>query len=153
MKTILISLSVLLITSCAAQDRAEDQLQKLEWLCETWERMNTKSGQQTFEIWEKEEDRLTGVGYTLQGSDTVFVERLSITVIDGELYYGSEVAHNPEAVYFKMKITGSESFESSNPKHDFPKKITYKLDNDLLTATISGDGKAIPFQFKKVNSK
>lgn len=149
MKITFTLISILLVTAYCAQGQAEEELQKFEWLCATWERLDTKPGQHAFEIWEMKGDRLNGIGYTLQGEDTVFVEHLSIIIRDSELYYGSEVSHNPAAVYFKIQVTGNTSFKSSNPDHDFPKAIDYSLVGEMLTATISGDGKAIPFRFKK----
>ncbi|MEM6524282.1 MAG: hypothetical protein AAGF85_03510 [Bacteroidota bacterium] len=133
-----------------AQESTKTHLDQLNWLCKKWQRSNIKPGRTAFESWVKQGSSLKGIGLTLQGSDTVFVEHLSISYHDGELYYISEVAHNPAPVYFKMEITGAKSFVSKNPEHDFPKQIEYESDGEYMTATISGDGKKIPFRFKKM---
>lgn len=91
------------------------------------------------------------MGVTLRGSDTVFVEKLSIIEKDGILNYVAEVAHNASATYFKFTAISETGFTCVNPSHDFPKKIEYALDGNRLTATISGDGKSIPFYFKKID--
>lgn len=93
---------------------------------------------------------LKGIGFTLQGADTVFREDLEIVSQEGKLYYVADVAHNDEPVHFKINITSDHSFESANSQHDFPKQISYTCTGKSLTATISGDGKEIPFQFKRV---
>ncbi|MEM9390329.1 MAG: hypothetical protein AAGA02_07645 [Bacteroidota bacterium] len=139
---------LLSLISFGQATNATHQIDKLSWLCKTWERTNVKIGRRAYETWEREGDSLKGVGITLQGSDTVFIEELSIAVRNNDLYYGSVVAHNPGPVYFKIDITGARSFKSSNPKHDFPKEIMYELNDRDLTVIISGDGKKVPFKFR-----
>ncbi len=132
--------------SCSAQES-----KKLDWLIGKWQRENVRPGRTAFEIWERNNQGLTGIGVTLQGSDTVFIERLAIAEKDGELFYVANVSSNASATFFKMTSYDESGFESENPDHDFPKKITYKLEEDVMTATISGDGKQIPFLFKRVD--
>lgn len=136
---------------CLAQESATTDLDQLMWLCKKWQRSTMKPGRTAFESWVKEGDSLKGIGLTLQGSDTVFVEHLSISYRDGALYYISDVTHNPAPVHFKLEITGPESFISKNPEHDFPKQIQYESDGEYMTATISGNGKKIPFRFKSID--
>ena len=69
--------------------------------------------------------------------------------IDGKFYYVAEVSHNPDPTYFEMTSISDNGFICENPDHDFPKKITYKLENGVLIATISGNGKEIAFVFKR----
>ena len=146
--TFLISMVFIYLGSYGQDTKQTSQIDQLLWLCKTWERTNIKQGQKTFEKWTRKGNVLEGVGVTIQGQDTVFIERLSISERDGELHYGSEVAHNPAPVYFKVQITGETSFISRNTKHDFPKAIEYNLEGEYLTAIISGDGKQVPFRFK-----
>lgn len=108
-----------------------------------------KEGQSAFESWEVTKKTLTGIGVTLRGVDTVFMESLSIIEKDQNLYYVANVSENASPTLFKITSISKRGFVSENPQHDFPKKIEYLLDGETLTATISGDGKAIPFVFKK----
>ena len=150
MKTTL-TLSILILTSTwLPAQSTESRLEKMEWLCKTWKRTDVSGDKTAYEIWTRDGDALRGKGYTLNGADTVFVEQLSIVVKDDALFYVSEVSHNPAPVYFEIEITGLASFISRNPKHDFPKEIEYNLVGDELTATISGDGKKVPFKFKLI---
>lgn len=138
----------LLISAFTTQGQS---IERLNWINGTWERQSTKPGSTAFESWELINDSFKGMGVTLRGTDTVFVEKLSIIEKDGVLNYVAEVAHNASATYFKMTAISESGFTCENPSHDFPKKIEYSLDGDLLTATISGNGKSIPFYFKKID--
>ena len=44
---------------------------------------------------------------------------------------------------------GINYFISRNPEHDFPRVITYRLENGELRATVSNDIKKIEYRFKK----
>ncbi|MEM6358922.1 MAG: hypothetical protein AAF149_18565 [Bacteroidota bacterium] len=153
MKIQFISAMLVLLTlvSFGQHSNETHKIDNLSWLCKTWERTNVKTGQRAYETWRREGDSLKGVGVTLQGSDTVFIEELSIAVRNDDLYYGAVVGHNPGPVYFKIDITGAGSFKSSNPKHDFPKEIMYELNDKDLTVIIGGDGKKALFKFRVVD--
>lgn len=123
-----------------------------KWMTGTWGRQNTKLGSSAFESWEKMTKKgFSGQGITLQGADTVFVEKLSIVKKENKLYYVAEVSQNVAPTYFKITSYSKNGFVCENPDHDFPKKIEYKLQGNILTATISGEGKEIPFQFRRMD--
>ena len=127
-----------------------DKMKNLMWLEGTWSRLNNKTGQSGFERWTKSSSiELRGVGVTLKGTDTLFVEKLRILERDGDLYYVADVPENQKPVHFKLTNITSTEFVCENPAHDFPKKITYRRDKEKLTATISGDGKSVAFLFQK----
>ena len=96
-------------------------------------------------------DGLAGQGLTLRGADTVFVENLSILLKGDAYFYVAEVAHNKTPTFFEITSLDAGKFTCENPQHDFPKKISYTLNDNVLTVVISGDGKSIPFIFKKSN--
>ncbi|MEP5614278.1 MAG: DUF6265 family protein [Cyclobacteriaceae bacterium] len=139
---------LLVLTSCGLKAQ---ESKKLDWLVGKWERENVRSGRTAFEIWERQGDSLNGIGVTMQGADTVFVEKLNIISKEGQLYYIANVSANASPTLFKISMYDASGFVSENPEHDFPKKIVYKLDGNKLIATISGDGNEIPFAFKKVD--
>lgn len=145
MRTLLLFTIILSSYSLSAQS-----LKTLNWLYGTWERENTKAGQTAFEVWEKPAmEELKGLGVTLKEADTVFMEKLSIVTKDQKLYYVAEVSQNAEPTFFEMTSTSKKGFVCENPEHDFPKKIEYMLQGDKLKVTISGDGKEIPFFFRR----
>ncbi|MEQ9403007.1 MAG: DUF6265 family protein [Cyclobacteriaceae bacterium] len=124
----------------------------LKWLAAKWERVNVKAGQTAFEVWEKTgKEQLSGQGITLRGTDTVFIEKLSILMKEGDLYYVAEVSQNQDPTYFKITSASKDGFTCENPEHDFPKKIVYRLSGKDLTAVISGNGKEMGFVFRRVD--
>ncbi|MEQ9231258.1 MAG: DUF6265 family protein [Cyclobacteriaceae bacterium] len=146
MKTTIILFALLLTASLQAQ-----KLKDFKWLEGTWERQGTKVGSTAFESWTYSNDGLKGEGLTLKGADTVFVEKLSLIMKDNKLFYVAEVSHNTEPTYFEITSVSKTGFICENPDHDFPKKIEYAFTGTEMIATISGDGKDIPFRFKKLD--
>ncbi len=147
-------LSLFWLKPASAQQNDNAGLAQVEWLAGKWERLNTRPGRTAFEVWEKKDWGYTGMGYTLQGIDTVFVERLSIRSRDGELWYVADVSQNVEPTWFKFTETSESGFVCENPDHDFPKRIEYIMgDGDNMQAIISGDGQSVTFSFRKVRYK
>ena len=124
----------------------------MSWLLGKWQRTDTKPSQVAFESWSKESDnKWAGIGVTLQGSDTVFVENLGIILQNDTIFYVAEVEHNPSAVKFKLIELSENGFIVENPSHDFPKRIEYHVNGKQLKAYISGNGKKVSFNFERVD--
>lgn len=145
----------ILICGCAtaASSQAikeEDNLKRISWLLGKWDRTNVKPGKTASERWEKISDReWKGYAVSLRGKDTVYMEKIRIIIQNNWLFYEADVPGNKAPVYFKFTTLNEQGFACENPGHDFPKKIEYKLKGDSLLATISGDGKAMHFTFKR----
>ncbi len=144
MKALLLLLLLVFSVSANAQS-----LKEIEWLAGTWNRTNVKAGRSAHERWIKTAEGLQGWGVNMSGTDTTLVEKLRIIIKDNKLYYVVDVPHNKESTYFLITEATANSFTCENPKHDFPKKITYQLEGNKLKATISGDGKAMDFLFER----
>ncbi|MEQ9422894.1 MAG: DUF6265 family protein [Cyclobacteriaceae bacterium] len=131
---------------------AQSELDQFAWLLGKWERSNVRSNRTAFENWEKSSDsKFSGIGFTLQDGDTVFVEKLELVSNKDGVFYVANVAHNAAPVFFKIIEITDSGFISENLKHDFPKRIEYELSGNNLKATISGDGKQIPFEFIRID--
>lgn len=108
------------------------------------------------EKWEKTNDSLlSGIGFSLSGKDTAFAEKLLIKRIGDSVFYGALVDENREYIYFKLTEAGRNYWKFSNPFHDYPNIIEYKLENDtLLKATTSNSrgNKKIVFKLRKISS-
>jgi len=150
MKYILTAILVFFSTVTRAQVSASD-FKKLYWLEGTWTQMNLKTpGRMSIERWIKTGDTLlVGKTVSLHGSDTLSIEKATLRVKEGAIYYVAEVSHNKEPVYFKLASISATTFTCENKTHDFPKKISYTLLGNILKATISGNGKSIDYLFKK----
>lgn len=124
---------------------------KLSWLEGTWSQTNEKKpGRTSTEQWQVSGDYiLSGRTVTLQGKDTLSIEKATLLIQDNTLYYVADVPHNKQPVYFKLTSLNDNGFVCENSSHDFPKKISYQLFGNILKATISGDGKAIDYIFKR----
>jgi len=121
-----------------------------DWLLGAWKRTNDAEGSQTYEHWKKVNDtELSGWGYTLKASDTVWQE--SIRLIKSKDNWNFEVLGQDDIgpTIFKVTKMEMESFTCENKANEFPKKIRYAKVEKGLNAVISGDGKVILFQFAR----
>jgi len=141
MRVLLFLFCLFLISSC----KIENTIQKPNFIIGNWERLDDKEGKKTYEIWRED---FTGLGLTLKNNDTVFKEILSIVSINDTLTLKVEGV-NETATLFKITQQTDTSFVAENPTHDFPTKITYWLENNLLKAHVSNAKFGIDFVFKK----
>ena len=146
MKKITFTICLAITLTTVGQSRKD-----FKWLEGTWRRENNKPGTMTLEKWVITKEAITGQGITVKERDTTFMENLKIVKEGGNWSYVAEVAHNPTPTYFKITEVTSDGFVSSNPAHDFPKKITYLKTKTGMIVTISGDEKQIPFVFVRTD--
>lgn len=155
MKTLIVLFCLGLSLNLFAQnpDGIKTDFEKLYFLNGTWNQTNIKKpGRSLTEKWTKSGDyEMKGQAVTLQNSDTVFVERITLTIKDNTIYYIADVPQNKQPILFKVTSLTNTSFTCENPEHDFPKKITYELTGIELKATISGNGKSIEYRYVKID--
>jgi hypothetical protein len=140
MKKILLIIYCIILVSCTKEEPKD-----LDFLIGNWIRLNDKTNHQTYESWNS---NLTGIGYTLKGTDTVFKEILSIIKKNDTLFLQVEGV-NESPTLFKFTSMTKTSFVCENPLNDFPQKIDYKKEFDTLKAIISSDGYSSVFKFIK----
>lgn len=121
--------------------------QNPDFLIGKWKRVNNEKGKNTYEIWNK---NFSGLGYTLKDNDTLFKEDLSIVTLDGNTYL-QVIGVNKNPTYFRITELTKSSFTCQNNKNEFPKKISYWLENKKLNAKVSNDDFAIDFVFEKMD--
>ena len=143
--------SIGLVSATQLKDNKTQSINDIAWILGEWQRTNVRPGTTAYEFWEKSsENLLAGIGFSMKGSDTTFIEKLKIELKDGNLYYVADVQENAEPVYFKVTQITSNGFVSENPAHNFPKMISYELKDEVMTAIISDGGdKKMSFVFKK----
>ena len=135
---------------CSVYGQEAPDLKKLEWLAGSWKITNGKEGETGMENWVRlSEMEWRGSGFTLRGSDTSFVENLRIIIKNNHIYYIADTRGNPEPVWYRFTEIRKDGFACENPEYDFPKRIEYHKKGNKITATVSGDGKFIDYQFKK----
>ena len=141
MKDLTYLLLIIFLSSCSNKDH------NLDWLLGKWERTNNKKGTITYEQWQRKDSVYTGLGFTLQGNDTIFKENMRILKING--VWNLEVnGVNPEPTYFYFTNQTENGFVCENPDNEFPKVIEYFIEDKKLTAIISDETTKIPFYFK-----
>lgn len=119
------------------------------WLNGDWIRVNEEEGKTTFESWEKlNENEFRGVGYTLQGLDTIFKENIKlIRKTKRWIFEVSGVNETPTA--FELVAVTDTSFTAENEQNPFPKKIKYWIEGDQLNAVVSAEETKIQFTFER----
>lgn len=153
-KAVLLSFFLFTLSlSCSAQSssKTKSDFKSLDWIIGQWNRTNVKPGSTASESWEKISDTVfKGIGVSMKGSDTTFVEHLRIEIKSDKIYYVADVRENATPTYFELTEVSVNGFTSQNLKHDFPKVISYMLKNEKLTAIISDGGdKQMGFVFKR----
>ena len=153
MKKVLLAAAVIIGLS-AFLKADKKTFKKLYALQGTW-KMITKRGT-ICEEWKKiDNNYLQSKGYMIKGNDTLVNERVALTNTDEGIFYTSTVENqnNKQPVAFKMTKAENSMFVFENPKHDFPKRIVYKLVTaDSLHAFIDDGteaGKKQNFYYKR----
>jgi hypothetical protein len=96
-------------------------------LCETWGKPNGNMVQ--------------GSSYRIQGSDTLWLEHVSLEWLHGRIMYTPTTAgqNDGKPVPFELNSIDSGRFCFANLQHDFPQRIIYRfIHHDSLHARIVG---------------
>ncbi len=137
---------------CQAPVSAEAQMNQIRWLLGSWARTNAAPGKSGYEIWENvSATAWKGLGISMKGTDTTFIEKLKIGVENGKLWYIADVPQNKGLVYFEITSVTNDSFVCENPRHDFPQTIAYKFDGKTIRARVSAGDRGIDYLFVRSN--
>jgi len=120
----------------------------LDWIVGHW--CASLDGASAEEVWQPPEDGVyVGAGRTRDhGNDSM--EYLRIAEVDGVQSYIAQPAGQPPTP-FKRTAGGESWVRFENPDHDFPQRIEYRREGDMLHAEIAGpnkDGEHKEFVFK-----
>ncbi|SNR14035.1 hypothetical protein [Tenacibaculum jejuense] len=140
MKQLFFIFFLLIIVSC------KQEVTNPDFLIGKWKRVNNENSKETFEIWNQ---NFSGIGYSLQEKDTVFKENLAIIEIQGNKYL-QVTGVNQRPTLFEFTELTKNSFTCKNPSNEFPKLISYWLENNQLKAKVANDDFAIDFVFDRI---
>lgn len=137
-----------LIASCSgpapdpATVMAPDPLEKYRRLLGDW--IDTVPGRDhtCFERWSMDGDTaIAGFGHVIAGGDTVFIEDLRLSVVNGKVVYAARVGsrNNGTWVPFTAQATGPDTLMFENASHDFPQCITYVRSDDGWDVAVTGN--------------
>ena len=130
-----------------------DLMDPVAWLAGCWQRV--EGSRITEEQWMRPlGGSMAGMSRTVDGSRTVAFEHLRIEARDGALTYVALPSGQRETS-FAMTGFGPKWVEFSNPAHDFPQLVRYRLQADgSLLAQIEGPGdsgpRVVDFPFRRV---
>ena len=134
-----------------------EKIAELDWLVGNW--INDAGLEKSYENWIKKNDStLTAHSFTLLGRDTIFAERITLTQKNNETLFIVNAYQETEdqVVVFKLQKNDNGIYSFENPRHDYPKSISYSNPvRDSLHAWIEGtvvdEYRKIDFLFKRVN--
>ena len=111
----------------------------------TWG-MSTPNGK-IIETWKKNgNNRYAGTSYMVSGTDTTIFETVTLEKTAAGVFYIVTAAgqNNEKPVSFQQTTARGNLFIFENPKHDYPRRISYEfVNNETLRAWID-DGETIP---------
>lgn len=107
--------------------------ENVDWLVGCWESFENYSK----EVWVRNPDgALLGFSASVENSEIAFYELLYIREVGGRLTYTAHPAGQNSATFLVSSIDG-QSVVFENPSHDYPQRISYRLEGLTLTADIS----------------
>lgn len=110
----------------------------LDWLAGHWCGIGSHAGSE--ELWlPPAKGELLGLSRSLRDGEMTAFEYLRIVHDDGQSYYVAQPGGRPPT-RFARTAAGPSWVRFDNPAHDFPQRIEYRRDGDVLTASISGPG-------------
>lgn len=124
-------LFLFVVTSCNVQTQDNIDFSSLSWISGNY----ADTSRNFFEYWVISGDsQLKGQGYSVKGSDTTFMEELTIKKADGKWCYIVKMGR--EETIFHLKGETSDSLVFENEENEFPKRIIYarKEDNKILAS-------------------
>jgi hypothetical protein len=147
----MIAMSLLLALFTAAFQTPAPTIKDVSWIAGCWE--YTRGPRHVVEQWTAPEGgTMMGVSRTVNNGKTTEWEFLIIREGSRGLDYVAKPSGQPEATFTAARVSAGEVvFE--NPTHDFPTRIIYKRDGDVLGAaiegTMNGQTRRIDFPYKK----
>lgn len=145
------------LTLWACQNKKEHQLvekansENFDWLLGNWKRINGEPNKETYENWHKTSETVyAGAGFTIQNGDTISQEIMEVKQNDG--FWSFYVIPESHALQEEFVIANWEqnTFTAVNDSIDFPNKIKYWKDGELLKASVSNNEFELFFEFQKI---
>lgn len=155
-KSVLLIITIVTIVSCNSttkktDNNSEKQVENFDWLLGNWERLHEEPEKETFENWNKiSQNEYSGIGFTMQGSDTIKQEKIRIAKQSGKWILTVKVPEETESITFPITELKSEEFTCTNDSLVFPKQIKYWKNGEKINALVSGDSLKIDFEFERL---
>lgn len=136
LNAVLVLISAALAPSVIGDDNVPAQ--PLDWMAGHW--CTDSGGRSVEEIWlPPRGGELVGLGRTHTGDRTVGFEFLRIAAPGGVQSYIAQPG-GQAPTHFARTGGGQHWVRFENPQHDFPQRIEYRRDGDMLHAEVAGPG-------------
>lgn len=111
---------------------------QFRWIAGQWQGQN---GNVTMiERWKWDKTQYVGEGYEIQGSDTLFSEKLFIRSFDAKPVYVASLPKSGLTLFEGVKKE-DQVWQFENAEHDFPSRIIYMQEGDsALTISLFAKG-------------
>lgn len=131
------TLRTFLATTLLAVSAAHAQgIDKLGWMAGRWLEVTERG--QTEETWTSPRgDMMAAANTSLRGGRASY-EFLRIVLREGRLVYLASPGGRMPPTEFALKEHGTQRVVFENLSHDFPNRIIYSLEGEVLTARIEG---------------
>jgi len=132
MRKAFIALTLISLLSCVPESN------RLDWIEGRWS--FEEGALITYEEWEQSgPNEWTGLGYSMDGSDSVFIERMRISLKSDSLYFHVLLPDEENEKQFVNISSNPEILNFYNPENDFPINIVYeKIGTDSLKVGLIG---------------
>lgn len=127
-------------------------LETIQWMLGEWTMETDRT--LTTESWSTVNERIIrGSGTTVAKADgrVLSAESLLLVKMSGTVFYIAKVAQNERPIPFTLMESSEKHAIFSNPEHDFPRKLEYRLQEaGRMEVTVSdGESKSFKMIFKK----
>ncbi|HEX6374738.1 MAG TPA: DUF6265 family protein [Allosphingosinicella sp.] len=135
------------LTAAAAPAVPPPGVAALAWMSGDW--AEEKAGGWTQESWSRPRGgAMLGTSLSGRGGQARDFEFMRIAAdADGTLTYWASPRGVP-AVPFRLTSASAGAAVFENPRHDYPTRIAYRRQGNVLTATIAGPGGANPMSWR-----
>ena len=149
--------SLLCSASVYSQD-SKSSLSDLSWLAGCWELSRPEKGLLITEQWMKPMGgMMIGAGRTVKNGRVADYEYLRIVEDTDGIYYVAKPTGNKDETKFKLIKSSRGELMFENPAHDFPQRVTYRLNGERLDAriegTINGKSRGTDFPYTRVSCR
>jgi hypothetical protein len=90
------------------------------------------------ETWKAADQGWEGMGEWIEEGQKSLTERMMVTETDSGWYYQAHPSMAKNPTCFEVKSWDASSMLVSNPQHDFPRNILYRLSHDTLFIHLEG---------------
>lgn len=138
-------LAVLLLAPTVGSD-----VEELAWMSGCWKMDGENSDSFILESWGKPYGMMVGTSQMVRSGKTRSFEFLRIEKRKEGIFYVAKPSSANSETSFKLTSQSENQVVFENPEHDFPKRISYTREGEVMTANVSAGKKGFTLKYKNV---